>query len=142
MTTHTQPTILLIDNHPQFPYLIKRYGELSGCRVINAGTVDAALELMTRDQPTLIILHLLSWPPRGQAVLQTLFDSCDAGDIPITIISALADEERARNEGADYWLWQPVLYTDFLDALLATGVLASSTHHRLSEQFSLDNKRA
>jgi DNA-binding response OmpR family regulator len=126
MTPVIQPTLLLIANHPQFRYLIKRYGEQSRCRVISAGTVDAALELIVRERPVLVLLHLMSWPYDGWPILRRLQEHCDFHNIPITIISALMDEARARDEGAAYWLWQPVMYTDFLAALTATGVLPAS----------------
>src|SRR5437016_6094030 len=39
MMTVIRPTLLLIANHPQFTYLIKRYSERSGCQVISTSTV-------------------------------------------------------------------------------------------------------
>ena len=123
MTPVIQPTLLLIANHPQFRYLIKRYGEQSGCRVISAGTVDAALELMVPERPALVLLHLMAWPHDGWSILRRLREHREIHNIPITIISSVMDEARARDEGAAYWLWQPVMYTDFLAALTATGVL-------------------
>ena len=117
------PTILLIANHPQFMYLIKRYSERSGCRVITTSAVEVALALMLRDRPAMVLLHLMSWPHDGWPILRRLKENRATHNIPITIISALADEARARDEGAAYWLWQPVMYADFLDALVATGTL-------------------
>jgi DNA-binding response OmpR family regulator len=118
-----RPTILLIANHPQFMYLIQRYAERSGCRVISTSTVDVALALMLRDRPAMVLLHMMSWPHDGWPILRRLKENRATHNIPITIISALADEARARDEGAAYWLWQPVMYADFLDALVATGTL-------------------
>jgi CheY-like chemotaxis protein len=116
------PTLLLIANHPQFIYLIKRYGQQSGCRVLNVGSIEAAIAPL-RDRPAMVLLHLMAWPHDGWPTLRRLKQSGASDGIPITIISALADEERARAEGAAYWLWQPVMYTDFLAALVATGTL-------------------
>ena len=124
-----QPTLLLITNHPQFIYLIKRYGERSGCQVISAGSVDVALELMVPERPALVLLHVMSWPHDGWSALRCLREHRETHNIPIAIISALMDEARARDEGAAYWLWQPVMYTDFLAALTATGVLPPSHFH-------------
>jgi len=119
----THPTLLLIATHPQFIYLIKRYGERSGCRVVSAGTVDVALALMPRERPAMVLLHLMAWPYDDWLTLRHLKEHRAADQIPITVISALADEARARVEGAAYWLWQPVMYADFLAALAATGTL-------------------
>jgi CheY-like chemotaxis protein len=125
-----QPTILLITTHPQLIYLIKRYGEQSACHVISAGTVDAALELMLRDRPAMLLLHLMLWPHDDWQALRRLKEHDTTGHIPITIISALADEERARDEGASYWLWQPVMFADFRAALAVTGVLPHNSAPR------------
>jgi DNA-binding response OmpR family regulator len=118
-----QPTILLITTHPQLTYLIKRYGEQSACHVISAGTIETALESMIQDRPAMVLLHLMVWPHDDWQTLRRLKEHSAIGNIPITIISALADEERARHEGAAYWLWQPVMYADFRAALAITGVL-------------------
>jgi DNA-binding response OmpR family regulator len=118
----TPPTLLLIANHLQLLYLIERYAERSGCRLISAGTADVALELMMGDRPAMVLLHLKSWP-HDWPILRRLREHGATHDIPITIISALADEARARDEGATYWLWQPVMYDDFRAALAITGVL-------------------
>jgi CheY-like chemotaxis protein len=119
----TWPTLLLIAAHPQFIYLIKRYGEQSGCRVISAGTVDVALELMPQARPAMVLLHLMSSTHDGWSSLRRLKADLAAYAVPITVISAIADEARARDEGATYWLWQPVMYADFCAALAVTGVL-------------------
>jgi len=42
--------------------------------------------------------------------------------IPLIVFSAIRDEAHARNEGADYCLWKPIMYDDFLSALEALGV--------------------
>ena len=131
MTTRTQPSLLLIANNPQFTYLIKRYGERSGCRVRSADCVDRAVERMRQDRPAMVLLHLAGWSHDGWPLLRDLRQHAVADTIPIAIISAIADEARARAEGATCWLWQPVMYGDFLTALVAAGVLrqdAGTTH--------------
>jgi CheY-like chemotaxis protein len=130
----TQPTILLLANHLHLIYLIERYAERSGCRVISANTVDAALDLLLRDRPAMLLLHLISGSHADWSTLRRLKENPATGDTPITIISALADEAGARDAGAAYWLWQPVMYADFLAALVATGVLphTSAPRHSLA----------
>lgn len=126
MTRMTSPTLVLIANHPQMSYLIERYGERSGCRVRSADTVGGAVELMQRDRPAMLLLHLTGWPHDGWPILRDVKPRCATLNIPITIISAVADEARARTEGATYWLWQPVMYNDFLALLVAAGMLPQS----------------
>jgi putative two-component system response regulator len=119
----SRPTLLLVTGHPQLLYLITRYGEQSGCLVVGAETVDGAVALLGRERPAAVLLHLLPWPDESWEALRRLKASPAANGIPITIISALADEARARDEGAAHWLWQPVMYADFLAALTATHAL-------------------
>jgi DNA-binding response OmpR family regulator len=119
----TRPSLLLLTKHPQLTYLIERYGEQSGCRVSSTGAVDAALRMIEQERPAMVLLHLMSWPHEGWPILRRLKEYRATGDIPITIISAIVDEARARDEGASHWLWQPVMYDDFRAALAIAGVL-------------------
>lgn len=119
----SQPTLLLISGNQQLLYLITRYGERSGCRVLGAETVEQAAALIGQERPAAVLLHLLSTPGQGWESLQQLKGLAPAAGLPIVIISAVADEARARAEGATYWLWQPVMYADFLAALADTAVL-------------------
>jgi len=119
----TRPTLLLLANHPQLTYLIKRYGEQSGCQVSSTGAVEEALRMIEQERPAMVLLHLMSWPHEGWPILRRLKQHRAISGIPITIISAIADEARARDEGATHWLWQPVMYDDFRAALVVAGVL-------------------
>jgi DNA-binding response OmpR family regulator len=133
MTTHTRPLLLLIANHPQLSYLIERYGERSGCRVISAAAAEPALDLIPREPPAMVLLHVMAWPHDGWPILRRLKQSRAMYTIPITIISAIADEARAREEGARYWLWQPVMYDDFRAVLAIAGVLPDHTLRHAAE---------
>ncbi|MBA3946298.1 MAG: response regulator [Herpetosiphonaceae bacterium] len=120
------PILLLITAEPEFVYLIKRYGEWSGCRVISNSGVDEALAAIIRERPAMVFLHLLWGSEGGWSSLRRLKQHAATCGIPITIISSVADEARARAEGADYWLWQPVMYADFRVALVATHALPAA----------------
>ena len=130
MMSVTRPTLLLIANHPQLTYLIKRYGEQSGCWVRSTGAVEAAVRMIEQERPAMVLVHLMSWPHEGWPILQRLKEYRAMSDIPITIISAIVDEARARDEGAAHWLWQPVMYDDFRAALAITGVLPDNSSKR------------
>jgi putative two-component system response regulator len=119
----SQPTLLLIASHQQFIYLIKRYGERSGCRVIGAEKLETALDLARREHPAMLLLHLMATSHDDWSMVRRLKAALGDDAIPITVIAAVADETRAREEGAAYWLWQPVMYADFVAALTATGAL-------------------
>ena len=117
MTFAPLPTLLLISIHPHFIYLIKRYGARSGHQVLVVATVAQALVALRVARPVMLLLHLPAEPHDGWAPLRQLHAHPTTHLTPITVISAWADEARARAEGATYWLWQPVLYADFVSAL-------------------------
>jgi CheY-like chemotaxis protein len=119
MIRHPQPTLVLISTHPHFIYLIERYGARSGYRVIPVATAAHALEALRIEHPAMLLLHLTEGPADEWATLRQLQTDHATGNIPITVVSAQADEARARAEGAAHWLWQPVLYADFLSILVA-----------------------
>ncbi len=121
------PTLLLITGNQHLLYLITRYGERGGCRVLGAGSIERALELVEQERPDGLLLHLLSMIDRGWDDMRRLKAHPATAGLPVTIISAMADEVRARAEGAAYWLWQPVMYADFLAALRRTAVLPQAT---------------
>jgi putative two-component system response regulator len=123
MTTDALPTLLLIADHPQLVYLIRRYAEQSGCQVISDGRLDTALELARRERPAMVLLYLMPDVYDDWSSLRRLRRALAPYGIPITIISAIADEARARDEGAAGWLWQPVMFADFRAVLTHAGIL-------------------
>jgi CheY-like chemotaxis protein len=122
MCTITIPLILLIDNSLDFAYLIDRYGAKSGCRIDHATTIEGALAKIKHNPPEALLLNLMLPSNSGWQLLQSA--KCDESlkRIPIIGFSSIRDEARARVEGADYYLWKPIMYDDFLSALEAVGV--------------------
>lgn len=123
----TTPIILLISDDSQFIYLIARYGNRCGALVISASTLHAVLAQIQQARPALMVLDGLLSPPEGWHILRALKAEPGTSAIPVALASAVGDEARAWEEGADYWLAQPVLYDDFLAVLQAIGALAHHT---------------
>lgn len=117
-----QPAILLIDDDPGFTYLIQRYATTSGCRLLNTSTAASAVDLAQREQPALIILDLLLAPFDNWQVVQQLKADQQTQAIPLAICSTLLERDSIWDEGADYCLPKPVMYSDFLALLVQTGV--------------------
>jgi CheY-like chemotaxis protein len=117
----TTPAILLISDDSQFIYLIARYGNRCGGQVISATSLHAALAQIQQARPALVMLDGLLSPPDGWHILRALKADPATRAIPVALASAVGDEARAWEEGADYWLAQPVLYDDFLAVLRAIG---------------------
>jgi CheY-like chemotaxis protein len=117
MTENAPPTILLVDNNAEFAYLIERYCESAGWKVVWAQTAKRAINLLETSQPHLIVLNLLIPPEGGWNFLNTCKTGAHTREIPVAAYSALPDEARARNESVDFYLWQPIHYQDFHQVL-------------------------
>ena len=127
MARDPRPIVLLISGDPRFIYLIERYGRSSGCRVVGANTEEEALTQIHHERPTLILLDVYLPPLDCWHIFAALKADRATHDIPAAVCSAITEEARAWEEGADYWLAQPVLYEDFLTVLAATGTLPPHT---------------
>ena len=115
------PVILLISDDSLFIYLIARYGNRCGGQVISASTLHATLAQIQQARPALVVLDGLFLPPEGWHILRALKADPATRAIPVALASAIGDEARAWEEGADYWLAQPVLYDAFLAVFQAIG---------------------
>jgi len=129
MSLTNQQRLLLIANHPQLIYLIQRYAEQSGCHVTCVTSVELAIDEIKQSSPAIVMLHLKAWPHDDWHLLRRLKGLRSDTFFPIVVISAMADEARARAEGADHWLWQPVMYADFQEILVTRGVIPASIGH-------------
>lgn len=116
------PTILLIDDDPGFAYLVQRYAQTSGVRFVGAAELDDALTLARSLQPVLILIDLTLPPIDGWQIVQALRAEQSTRAIPLAICSSVLDQARAWEEGADYCLPKPVMYSDFLAVLTRAGV--------------------
>jgi DNA-binding response OmpR family regulator len=116
------PVILVIDEDPQFTYLIQRYALGCHCRCISAQDADGALVLVRQERPSLIVLDIASDAVSSRQLVQRLKAEQATHDIPIVICSAIVDGVRIWEEGADYFLGKPVMYDDFVAMLTKAGV--------------------
>lgn len=124
MLTLPESLILLVDNDPEFAYLIERYCGTIQWEVVRAASVDEALAQVRRRRPAMILLNLLLPPEGGWKVMRALKNGLPGAIIPLTVYSSIPDEERALSEGADYCLWKPVMFEEFVAALEAADLIA------------------
>ena len=116
------PLILVIDEDPQFAYLIQRYALGCGCRCISAQDADETLALARQERPALIVLDIAIHAASGRQLLQRLKGEQATHDIPILICSAVVDGVRIWEEGADYFLGKPIMFDDFVATLTKAGI--------------------
>jgi twitching motility two-component system response regulator PilH len=116
------PKILLVENDPQFAYLMRRYADNSGCQLICIGFDDDGLAAARREQPALIILDAMLPGLSSDRFLRALKSDPATRRIPVIVYSSLETALSGWEEEADVRLVKPVGYAEFLAALEATGV--------------------
>ena len=113
-------TILIADDNPQILELLEAYLEPLAVRVVTARDGQATLEAVERDPPDLILLDIMMPRRSGFEVCRLLKRDPRYRDIPIIMVTALnelADAERARESGADYFLSKPVNKLELLERI-------------------------
>jgi DNA-binding response OmpR family regulator len=112
MNPPMQPHILMVGNDPSLAYLIGRYAEHIGYCVISTQTIPDLSEVCNQ-KPAAILFPSVESLESAQFLITGLANC----DIPILVCSAVADEVRAHELGADYCLVHPVTYKGFTEAL-------------------------
>src|SRR5260221_478651 len=107
MTQPGLPPILLVGADSTLEYLLRRYARQSGCDLKTLPTLPP--ELNGRDlQPLSVWLPSLEALAAFQPLRASLAD-----EVPIIVCSALADDARATELGADYFFLHPLTYDSF-----------------------------
>ncbi|WP_013321373.1 hybrid sensor histidine kinase/response regulator [Gloeothece verrucosa] len=105
-------TILHIDDNETNRYIIGRMLREAGFEAIEAATATIGLQLVTQDQPDLVILDIKLPDISGFEVCQKIKSNPETALIPVLHLSAsfVESQDRAKglNGGADAYLVQPV----------------------------------
>ncbi|MBZ0298835.1 MAG: response regulator [Anaerolineae bacterium] len=130
----SQPRILVIDDDPDLQNLVVSLLKHAGFECVSALTASAGAEILRqRPLPDCVLLDLMLPDVSGLELLRqirslTLFD-----DLPVVILSALADPTSIRKGldlGADRYLTKPYLANNLINTLvevLRSGRRVSST---------------
>jgi CheY-like chemotaxis protein len=116
MNLKTSRTILLVGNDAALRYLLGRFVEQSECALAIVPVITSAQEITEINPKAIIFLsteHLKA--------AQTLMTELTSTETPIIVCSAVADEARARELGADRCLLHPITYDGFQKALEGTS---------------------
>jgi two-component system, OmpR family, phosphate regulon response regulator PhoB len=100
-------TVLVVDDEPILRNLLSRLLQLDGYEVLEAGDGQTALEVVAKEQPDLVLLDVML-PARSG--LDVLGDLRRTSDIPVILVSALAEEDdrvRGLKLGADDYVTKP-----------------------------------
>jgi DNA-binding response OmpR family regulator len=106
----TKP-ILIIEDDPDIQNFIGRVLGLEGYGVLKAGDGQTGLELMKDNRVALVLLDLRLPGPDGWAILQEIRSNPEQADVPVVVLSAIAESVQRRRTirmGATKYLVKPL----------------------------------
>jgi PAS domain S-box-containing protein len=118
------PRVLVIDDDPAAISLARRWLEKEGYLVEAAQTCDAAWAEIQRQPPDAILLDILfENGPGGWEFLERLRNAPEHANIPVVVVSIVADLGKGLALGALQVLQKPVAGNDLLHAVESLGLL-------------------
>jgi two-component system phosphate regulon response regulator PhoB len=128
VTSQNKTRVLVIDDDPQLQELVRVLLANIGIDVVSAGTAaDAAQILRQKPLPDLVLLDLMLPDVSGLELLRQIRAKEVFNNLPIIILSALADPEQIRDGlkmGADRYITKPYVsanLTKVVVEVLRTG---------------------
>jgi CheY-like chemotaxis protein len=115
MDAKKRQMILLVGNDEALSYLFARFVEQSECVLTAVAGTTSAQEIADVNPKAIIFLSM-----KHLEAAQTLMMELTSIETPIIVCSAVADEARARELGADRCLLHPVTYDSFQNALVSS----------------------
>ena len=100
--------VMVVDDDPASRELLAGIVRREGYRVIEAADGEAALSLTREHRPDIVTLDVLMPRLDGWAVLATLKSDASLRDIPVIIVTVLADRGIALSLGAAEFVTKPV----------------------------------
>lgn len=119
-------TCLLVEQNDSLIYLVQRYGEQAGLRILIA-TGSEAVERAGQEQPAVILLEADLPKRSGWEILRALKADQRTGHLPVVMYAGLDQRAQILAEGANGCLQMPFLYEEFLSALAAVGVTGKAS---------------
>ena len=114
------PLVLIVEDDPLYQRLLSVYLTDAGCRVSVAENGYEALEQLAAERPALVTLDLSLPDLDGFSVLDVLRKQPNGMDIPVVILSGMAD--RGAVVGANAFLSKPVGRDELLNVMKELGV--------------------
>jgi CheY-like chemotaxis protein len=117
------PKILLVDDEGLMLALYKGYIERAGYQLVTAKSGEEAIEMAASERPNLIVMDVIMQGMSGLAALRALKTNETTDTIPVMILTAAVDQQRAaaRREsvlgGAVRFLTKPITPAKLLDEI-------------------------
>ncbi|TFG73554.1 MAG: GAF domain-containing protein [Anaerolineales bacterium] len=106
--TSLTPTVLIVEDDVDLLQMLKLTLEAEGYKVLTATSGEEGLRIAREKLPDLISLDIRLPDLDGYDVLQLLKRGSETADIPVFIISVVADRERGLSLGAMEYLVKPI----------------------------------
>lgn len=111
-------TALVIDDEPDSRLLLTRHFEDMGLRVVSAGSGEQGAKLAREKNPDLITVDIMMRGKNGWDVVEELKKDPAVRDIPVIVISNIADDTRKKFQAGVDLLNKPVDPEDLMDWLM------------------------
>jgi len=112
-----QRRVLVVEDDQHIAQLIQHHLSEGGYAVSVVGKAEDALQVARRDRPDLITLDIYLPGTDGFELLQTLKSDEGTADIPVVIVSVLADRKQGLRLGAVDYVTKPIDETLLLDTV-------------------------
>lgn len=112
-----QPCILLVDDDPDYLWLLQAHLQRRGYKVLVVRDGDGALKEAASKEPDLVVLDVQMPGMDGYAVCQRIREFSSVPIILLSGLSAPAAIVRGLDAGADHYLTKPVRIDELLSRM-------------------------
>ena len=116
-----EKTVLIVEDEEDAAELFAEMMRVSGFRVLKTSTSAPALDLISSEQPDLVILDIMMPGISGLNILEQMKHDPVLAAIPVVIVSAKgtpADIKNGMDAGAKIYLTKPVGFLELKEAVL------------------------
>lgn len=121
MNSNAKARVLVVDDDPALQKLVRTLLHRGNMETIEAlDAAAAAQELRKRPLPDIVVLDMMLPDVSGLEFLRQMRAKSAFDDLPVVILSALADPDQIRaglNAGADRYLTKPYLANNLITTL-------------------------
>jgi CheY-like chemotaxis protein len=111
--------ILIVDDDPDFIFILDRVLGSAGYDVISAGSGTECLEKVQSENPDLVILDIMMPDMNGWDVCKKIKETLP--DLPVSMCSILKEprdiEKSLKHAGADEHITKPLIFDKFLETV-------------------------
>ena len=122
-SAHQRLRVLVIDDEQDSRTLIQHEFDEEDCELFFAECADEGMALARRIRPDLILLDIMMPGKSGLTALAEMKADPELHDIPVVIVSVVADEARAKANGAMAVIRKPFTRADIADLIVARELM-------------------